>query len=105
MKKVVGFVFLSFIIFSNQAFGQAASCAQTLRLAQTTYEQGRLHELEAQLAGCLKNGFDDQQKVTAYRYLTLAYIYLEEPEKADASILELLRADHFFKPNDAVDPA
>ena len=105
MRKIVGFLFLSLIVFSHQAFGQATSCAQTLRLAQTTYEQGRLHELEAQLESCLKNGFDDTQKVAAYKYLTLAYIYLEEPEKADASMLELLRTDHFFKPNDAVDPA
>jgi len=108
MRKIVGFVFLLLVAFSNQVLGQASSCAQTLRLAQTTYEQGRLHELEALLDGCLKSGFDEQQKVTAYRYLTLAYIYLEEPEKADAAMLSLLnsgQAGHFFKPNDAVDPA
>ncbi len=105
MKYVVGITFLSLLTFSSQVFGQASTCTQTLRLVQATYEQGRLHELEGLMAGCLRTGFDTQQKVQAYRYLTLAYIYLEEPEKADAAMLELLNADHFFKPNDAVDPA
>ena len=105
MKYVVGITFLSLLSFSSQVFGQASTCTQTLRLVQATYEQGRLHELEGQMAGCLRSGFDIQQKVQAYRYLTLAYIYLEEPEKADAAMLELLNADYFFKPNDAVDPA
>ncbi|MEK6781634.1 MAG: porin family protein [Bacteroidota bacterium] len=105
MRKIVGFVFLSLIFFSNHVFGQASSCTQTLRLVQSTYEQGRLHELEGLMTACLKSGFDAQQKVSAYKYLTLAYIYLEEPEKADAAMLELLNSDHFFSPNDAVDPA
>ena len=108
MRKIVGFILFSLLAFSNQVFGQAASCTQVLRLVQSTYEQGRLHELEALMAVCLKNGFDEQQKVTAYKYQTLAFIYLEEPEKADESMLALLntgQAGHFFKPNDAVDPA
>ena len=105
MKYIVGFILLSLTTFSSQVFGQASTCTQTLRLVQSTYEQGRLHELETLMGGCLKSGFDNQQKVQAYRYLTLAYIYLEEPEKADAAMLDLLNSDHFFKPNDAVDPA
>jgi hypothetical protein len=105
MKYVVGIILLSLLTLSGKVFGQASTCTQTLRLVQSTYEQGRLHELEGLMAGCIKAGFDKQQKVQAYRYLTLAYIYLEEPEKADAAMLELLNADHFFKYNDAVDPA
>ena len=108
MKRIIGLLALGSIFLSSQTFGQEASCAQTLRLVQSTYEQGRLHELEALMTRCLASGFDDQQKVTAYRYLTLAYIYLEEPEKADAAMLSLLSAGqpgHFFEPNDAVDPA
>jgi hypothetical protein len=53
MKYVVGFILLSLITLSNRAFGQASSCTQTLRLVQSTYEQGRLHELET-LMGVLR---------------------------------------------------
>jgi hypothetical protein len=82
------------------------SCAQTLRLAQSIYEQGRLHELENTLAECLKgNNFTTQEKVAAYKLLTLAYIYLEEPEKADNAMLTILRADNEFSVNESADPA
>ena len=83
-----------------------STCAQTLRLAQSIYEQGRLHELPQLLDHCLsQDGFNLEEKVSAYKLLTLTYIYLEEPVKADEMMLALLRADTEFKVNDAVDPA
>jgi hypothetical protein len=89
-----------------------ANCTQVLRLARAVYEQGRLHELETLLKDCLagevgsSNGFATvQEKVDAYKLLTLSYIYLEEPEKANTAMLGLLRADHFFEVNKASDPA
>ncbi len=107
MKRFL--VGLLFLISVSIARAQISSCAQTLRLAQSTYEQGRLHELPTLLDACLKNtgadGFTKDQKVRAYTLLTLAYIYLEEPEKADEAMLNLLRTDPYFKPNPDVDPA
>jgi outer membrane protein W len=82
-----------------------SSCTQTLRTARGTYDQGRLHELPLLLEGCLRNGFTQQERVEAYKLLTLAYIYLEEPAKADEAMLNLLRTDNYFKINPATDPA
>src|SRR5688572_13888746 len=94
--------FLGFLTIAS--FGQ--SCTQTLRLAQSTYEQGRLHEVPTILKKCLdEGGFTDTEKVNAYKILINSYIYLEEPELADETMLKLLEADHFFKVNEAVDPA
>lgn len=104
MRKPLLFFLLA--VFCHQFSARAQStCAQTLRLAQSVYEQGRLQELEALLAGCLQNGFTDEEKVNAYKLLTLTYIYLEEPEKADRTMLFLLETNNEFAPNDAVDPA
>jgi hypothetical protein len=95
---------------STQAHAQ--SCSQILRLARATYEQGRLHEVAALFEGktCLTDnqdagGLSKAEKVEAYRLLTLTYIYLEEPEKADETMLNLLRTDYYFEPNPAIDPA
>ena len=104
---------LFFLIFSaaciTNAFSQATNCTQVLRLVRSTYEQGRLHELPGLMEGCLngvgEKGFTKADKREAYRYLTLAYIYLEEPEKADEAMLKLLDTDHFFQINKALDPA
>jgi hypothetical protein len=103
MKK-----FLTLILFISlgfQSWAQSTSCAQTLRLATSTYEQGRLHELEGILANCLANGFTKEEKVIAYKLLTQANIYLEEPQKADDTMLKLLQTDHYFEINKDVDPA
>lgn len=82
-----------------------STCTQTLRTARSTYDQGRLHELPSLLEGCIRNGFSQQEKVEAYKLLTLAYIYLEEPAKADEAMLNLLNTDHYFEVNPATDPA
>ena len=66
----------------HMARGQS-TCAQTLRLAQSIYEQGRLHELPQLLEHCLSDGgFNEEEQVSAYKLLTLTYIYLEEPVQA-----------------------
>lgn len=95
----------------NTQQASQANCTQVLRLARAVYEQGRLHELETLLKGCLDgevgsaNGFaTTQEKVDAYRFLCLSFIYLEEPAKADTAMLKLLQTDHFFSLN-PTDPA
>ncbi|MBX2967033.1 MAG: PorT family protein [Cyclobacteriaceae bacterium] len=96
----------------TSSVGVFAQCAQTLRLARATYEQGRLHEIESQLQGCLESpergGFskqDKQLRVEALKILCMSYIYLEEPQKADNTMLKLKQADPYYRPNEAVDPA
>lgn len=99
-------LFIAFIC--SKSYGQSATCAQTLRLARATYEQGRLHEIESQLKECLENGFskeEKQLKVEGYKILCLSYIYLEEPAKADEAMLNLKRTDPYYTPNPQVDPA
>lgn len=82
------------------------TCAQTLRLARSVYENGRLHELPNLMGDCFaKSEWTTQERVDAYKLLTLAYIYLEEPEKADDMMLNILKTDPEFKPNDNIDPA
>jgi hypothetical protein len=90
--------------------GADVTCAQRLRLARATYEAGRLHELVGTILGpeanaCMDQGFTLQEKVDALKLLTLAHIYLENPTEADKTMLELLRTDHFYKPDQSSDPA
>src|SRR5688572_13334809 len=107
MRRALIIFLISLISYCS--FGQAAtSCVQTLRLARATYEQGRLHEIEGQLKPCLDGGFTKDEKqleVEAYKLLCLSYIYLEEPEKANEAMLNILKKDHDFQINTAVDPA
>lgn len=87
----------------------AQTCTQTLRLANETYNAGRLHEVPKICEKCLDGQNTDQftkeEKVVAYKLLTQSYIYLEEPAAADKAMLNLLKTDGFFEVNDKVDPA
>ena len=103
MKKILLLIIV--LCLAYQGWSQSTSCAQTLRLATSTYEQGRLHELEGILSSCLSGDFTIEQKVAAYKLLTQAYIYLEEPKKADETMLKLLETDHYFQINPEIDPA
>jgi hypothetical protein len=100
MKRLLP-AFLIFL-FASPGFAQKASSAQTLRLAQATYESGRLHEVEGFLRDFKSTV--KQEQVAAYKLLCLSYIYLEEPAKADEQMLRILTTDNYFKPSDA-DPA
>lgn len=94
------------LLVSFGSFAQTGPTpAQTLRLARATYEQGRLHEIPTQLNENVISAMNKQEKVEAYKILCLSYIYLEEPEKADEAMLNILRTDPYFEINDAVDPA
>ncbi len=104
-KKYWLYLLVCFGLHAQYTLAQTTSCAQTLRLARSTYDQGRLHELPELLKNCLENGFTKQERVEAYKFLALSYTYLEEPEKADEAMLRLLQTDHYFEINEGVDPA
>jgi hypothetical protein len=98
-------VIVSLTLWGHVGYTQSVSCAQTLRLAQATYEEGKLHQVPHLLESCLITGFTTQEKVSAYKLLTLTYLYLEEPALADKAILLLLQTDPYFEVNQTVDPA
>ncbi|GHN02790.1 hypothetical protein WSM22_42790 [Cytophagales bacterium WSM2-2] len=97
--------FLSILFFCIVSISYAQQTGtQTLRLAQSVYEQGRLHEIPDLINKNIAK-FSKTELVSAYRLLTLSYIYLEEPEEADKAMKNLLNTDHFFEPNPGVEPA
>jgi hypothetical protein len=116
MRRLAYLGVVVFLISGASAWAQEVqdqqvklNCAQSLRTARSTYDQGRLHEVTQWLTGCLENpedanGFTDAERIEAYRMLTLTYIYLEEPQKADIEMINLLSTDHFYTIDDEVDP-
>ena len=95
-------ILLTFIL-STKSLAQTA-CTATLDQARTVFDDGRIHELEGLMETCLVSGFSPAEKTEALRLLILAHIYLEEPDKSDARMLELLRHDHEYQVNAALDP-
>ncbi|WP_185154339.1 porin family protein [Fulvivirga sp. M361] len=83
------------------------TCTQSLRSAQTAYDEGQLQRIPVLLESCLnsRDGFTDEEKTLAYRLLTLAHIFMDEPQKADEAMLALLKFNPQFEINEGADPA
>ncbi len=96
------FIFL-FITLSTTAFAQDF-CDQKLSEAQDKFESGQFYEIPDLLSLCLKNGFSKEEKIRAYRLLTVTYLYLENQPAADTSYIELLRLSPEYEVDSEVDP-
>ncbi len=94
---------LIFLIVTVSSMAQD-QCAVALNEAQDKYEIGRLYEIPEILNECLENGFSKEQKITAYRLLTLTYLFLNYYDEADESYLELLKLSPEYNINDELDP-
>lgn len=101
---MIRFFYIGTLLMFSGVLKAQNICTQTLREARTVYDEGRLQELEPLLSSCLENGFTREEKVEAYRLLILSYIYLDEPDKADETMLKLLKTEPLYTVNRAVDP-
>jgi Outer membrane protein beta-barrel domain len=93
--------FLALIIlfsFSQLATAQV-DCGEALTNARNELDAGHVEPIPAILEGCL-NKFTSVQKIDAYRILTITYLYLDNPLKAEASFMALLHVDPEFRVTD-----
>ena len=79
-------------------------CAIALSEAEDKYDQGKLYEIPEMLQSCLNDGFTKEEKVRAYRLLTLTYLFLDYYTEADSSYLKLLKLSPEYVTNDEIDP-
>lgn len=79
-------------------------CTVSLNEAEDKYDQGRLYEIPEMLQSCLSEGFSKEQKIRAYRLLTLTYLLLDYYEEADKTYLELLKLSPEYTTNEELDP-
>ena len=95
------------------AFGQADStaiskavtdCEASLSVATGEFNAGRFFSLPSILQSCLEDGFTKEQRVRAYILLCQVYLITDNPSEAEASYLNLLKADPEYIANSAVDP-
>ncbi len=110
MRLTTSLLSLALVFFAVEA-SFAQTCAERLTAAQTAYDEGRIHDLVDQFqqtwGSCLNENnleFTKEERVQAYRLLTLTYLQLDEPEKADEYMLLMLGTDPEYLLNPSVDP-
>ena len=106
MKKgtryIVSIIVLVFCMF-NLAKAQD-DCTVKLNQAQKLYEEGKIEKIPGLISDCLESGFDKESKVNALRLLTLVYLFDDNTELAEKSLVEMLDINPEYKINPNVDP-
>lgn len=92
--------FACVFLFLTGSLHAQDDCTASLAAAQRQFDEGHLYEVEPTLSECLKN-LSREQRVEAYRLLSLTNLFIGEHEKADNSYIELLRADPEWRPGPA----
>ncbi len=73
------------------------SCTQKLEQAEELYEVGQIDKVAPLLEDCIEKGFSKEERVRAYRLLTLCNLYYNENKKAIQSMGKLLRTNPEYK--------
>lgn len=83
---------------------QEESCTQNLIDAQETFTKGQIEEVPLMLESCLKRGFSKQEKISAYRLLTLSHLYYNRLPEAAEAMQKMLSLDPEYQIRD-IDPS
>lgn len=100
-------LFLAICLFAaaNASLWAQSTCSQNLLAAQRKYDQGLLSEVDALLSSCIQEGFSKAERLQAYRLLILSNLFLDESEKAEELMFNLLKLEPNYKANVLVDPS
>lgn len=99
---------LLFLICLGFGTVYAQNCTQKLVQAERDYEAGRLASIPNLIAGCLDDktqGFSKEEKIRAYKLLTLVYIFTDDEPNAELALVNLLKEDPEHLLLESTDPA
>jgi hypothetical protein len=89
MKRIL-LLFL-IVIVSLPVLRAQNTCADQLKVAQRSFDDGLLDDIPQLLAGCMKDGFTKEEKTNAYKLLIQTYLFTENYEKADEVMMQFLK--------------
>lgn len=100
MNRVLAAIFL---LINTSLFAQS-NCERNLQEAKSDYNSGNLYAIPGKLTDCLEDGFSKDEKVEAYKLLTLTYLNINQNEKAKESLIKLLNIKTDFRALPNIDP-
>ena len=103
LRKPVNLLLILILLSSIDSWAQTA-CSQKLSEAQDSFNQGHFYGIPSILKDCIDAGFSNEQRIEAYKLLTIVYLYIDDPIGAENSYLELLKLDPEHKVDPAIDP-
>jgi hypothetical protein len=101
MFCMVTFLFLS----PATTFSQENNCLSKLKKAQELFDSGLIEEIPFMLDSCLRDGFNRDQTIQAFRLLIQVYLFDYNQEKAEKTMLSFLSQfpEYEIQSNDPVE--
>ncbi|RLD84281.1 MAG: hypothetical protein DRJ10_01600, partial [Bacteroidetes bacterium] len=100
MNKLIKYTILLLLLLANSFLFAQNNCDwSTLDDASENYRTGNFNQVINLLEKCMNEGFNEKQKVQAYRLLSKTYLALDRDSTANASISELLKIEPQFQPD------
>jgi hypothetical protein len=103
IKNLHIFLLLIFVMLAQLTKSQD-DCTIKLNQAQKLYEEGKIEKIPGLISECLENGFNKENKIAALRLLTLVYLFDDNIEMAEKSLVEMLGYAPEYQINPNVDP-
>ncbi|MGB0522097.1 MAG: porin family protein [Flammeovirgaceae bacterium] len=98
MRAIYLLIVISCTLFFPSLLQAQIDCVQRFTEAQKAYEAGKLSEVEGILKDCMRM-FTPEERVKAYRLITLAHIFSDKLDEADESYAKLLGSDPDYAPS------
>jgi hypothetical protein len=87
--------FLMLVVFSSIPLlvlpQEATTCAESLRNAQSLFDNGQVEQIPVVLSECLRSGFKQEEELAAYKLIIQTYLFQDKNEKADSAMLAFLK--------------
>ena len=74
-----------------ESFAQQEDCAFKLREAQQLYDAGRIENVPGMLQSCIERGFNQEERLGAFKLIILCQIYADDRAKAQEGMLSFLK--------------
>jgi len=98
MKKIKYSLVFFLFIFSNYSFSQNCDWS-VIDEASQNFKTGNFKKVLTVLDNCAKTGFDNTQKVQAYRLIAKTYLALDDDSSAYLAMRKILQLDPKFQPD------
>lgn len=102
--KYIASAFILLLSYSVVGQNNESNCLLKFKEAEKLYEQGKLETIPSILQECLKSGFNNEEKVQAYRLLVLTYLFDDKKELAEQHMELMLSLDPEHQINETIDP-
>lgn len=95
---------LFLIVFSIPRTFSQDDCTVKLKSAQKLFDEGKIEKVPDLIDNCIESGFNKENRVAALKLLSLVYLYEDNMEKAEETLLKLLKIEPEYVIDRNLDP-